>query len=101
MSVARDGAAAVAQADGSLLVSGGAGSGVVTATSEALDVTGAFVPAATMLEGRRDHASVRLEDGRVLVAGGTGNDGSATASAEIYDPATGSWSAVGAMAQPR
>src|SRR5262245_22735104 len=101
MSVARDGATAVAQADGRLLVSGGFGNGVVSATSEALDATGVFAPAATMLEARRNHASIELPDGRVLVAGGTTNSGSATASAEIHDPATGSWCAVGAMAQAR
>ena len=59
MSVARDGAAAVAQADGRLLVSGGAGSGVVAATSEALDATGTFVPAAPMLA---NHARVLAVD---------------------------------------
>ncbi|HEX6811236.1 MAG TPA: YDG domain-containing protein [Planctomycetota bacterium] len=42
-----------------------------------------------------------LDDGRVLVAGGTTNSGAATASAEVYDPTTSTWSAVGAMAQPR
>src|SRR5262245_48872732 len=101
MGVARDGAAAVAEADGRLLVSGGAGSGVVSATSEVLDASGVFAPAATMLEARRDHASIELPDGRVLVAVGTTNSGSATASAAIFDPATGSWSAVAAMAQAR
>ncbi|HEX6811550.1 MAG TPA: kelch repeat-containing protein, partial [Planctomycetota bacterium] len=84
-----------------MLVSGGANSGVVSATAEALDTTGTFAPSATMLEARRDHASVVLDDGRVLVAGGTTNSGAATASAEVYDPTTSTWSAVGAMAQPR
>jgi hypothetical protein len=38
--------------------------------------------------------AVRLLDGRVLVVGGEGDD---LTSAELYDPATGSWSATGKM----
>ncbi len=40
--------------------------------------------------------AVRLQDGRVLVAGGTGN-GPILSSAEIYDPAGGTWSLTGDM----
>jgi N-acetylneuraminic acid mutarotase len=40
-----------------------------------------------------------LSDGRVLVAGGYSQGGSSksTASAEVYDPSSGSWKAVGKM----
>ena len=38
--------------------------------------------------------AVRLLDGRVLVVGGAGDD---LTSAELYDPATGTWSATGKM----
>ncbi|MDW5596919.1 kelch repeat-containing protein [Conexibacter stalactiti] len=45
---------------------------------------------------------VALPDGRVLVAGGyPNNPGNTHASAELYDPATGSWTATGSMAAPR
>jgi Kelch motif len=36
-------------------------------------------------------------DGKVLVAGGTTGSGSAVASAELYNPATGKWTLTGAM----
>lgn len=52
---------------------------------------------------RGDFASVRLADGRVLVSGGSDGSGSFTwlTSAELYNPATGSWSPTGAMVHGR
>jgi hypothetical protein len=46
---------------------------------------------------RRDHAAVRLAHGEVLVAGRH----PALASAEMYDPTTDTWAAVGSMSVPR
>src|SRR5690348_5617963 len=50
------------------------------------------------------HGAALLENGEVLVAGGvspngspTGTNGSPTASAELYDPATGTWRSTGNM----
>ncbi len=37
-----------------------------------------------------------LPNGKVLVAGGYGNGGALT-SAELYDPASGSWTATGSL----
>src|SRR5690606_38784668 len=54
---------------------------------------------------RDNTTATALQDGRVLVAGGSagvGNPGSTTiATAEIYDPATGEFSTAGDMAVPR
>jgi hypothetical protein len=58
-----------------------------------------WLPTGSLNEARVEPAAVRLADGRVLVAGGLGNDCEATplggfscaaiSSAEVYDPATG------------
>lgn len=48
---------------------------------------------------RWGHVAVSLADGRVLLAGGEPNG--ATASAEVFDPATGQFTATGSMARPR
>jgi hypothetical protein len=55
-----------------------------------------------MTDLRTGHVALRLRDGRVLVAGGSGgalND--RIASAEVFDPATNTFGPVGPMAGPR
>jgi hypothetical protein len=46
-----------------------------------------------MLEGRKFHAATLMPDGRVLVVGDD--------SAELYDPATNTWSTAGELNLPR
>lgn len=47
-----------------------------------------------MKRARSGHAAILLQDGRVLVAGGTVADGTVTNSAEIYDPTSNTWTSV-------
>lgn len=60
-----------------------------------------------MAWARADHAAVLLPDGRVLVAGGNGYNASQggavaeLASAEVFDPASGIWSRLPDMPEPR
>ena len=58
---------------------------------------GSFRASATLAQARQLHTSTVLKDGRVLVAGGTGASAQALATAELYDPATGKWTAVPSM----
>jgi len=52
----------------------------------------------TMTAGRTQHTSTVLQDGRVLITGGFGPLGpSGYMTAEIYDPATGQFTATGSM----
>jgi len=51
--------------------------------------------------GRELHTATRLPDGRVLIAGGINSAGQTIASAEIYDPATRTFSSAGSMVTSR
>ncbi len=89
-----------------VLVAGGGGGTFTapqaTATSELYDpVQRAFVPGPTMAAPRTLHAAVRLNDGRVLVSGGSDSNGVITSTAELYDPATNAFVATGSMTTPR
>ncbi len=57
----------------------------------------------SMSTARADHTATLLQDGRVLVSGGRSADADAntSASAEIYDPALGTWSQTGSMTAER
>src|SRR6266550_3634306 len=46
---------------------------------------------------RDNHTATLLPNGKVLVAGGAGNISNFLNSAELYDPASGSWTATGSL----
>lgn len=69
-----------------------------------------FSPAGTMTSRRTQHTATRLADGRVLIVGGSSASVTRvggmsyfapTATAEIFDPATGTFTAVANMKWPR
>ncbi|OLC77984.1 MAG: hypothetical protein AUH78_03245 [Gemmatimonadetes bacterium 13_1_40CM_4_69_8] len=64
------------------------------------DLQGAFGSTGAMAAARSSHVAVRLDDGRVLVAGGI-NAMTRLATAELFDPGTGAWSSVANMNFPR
>lgn len=53
----------------------------------------------SMTVPRQGHSSTRLNDGTVLIVGGTSRDGSALPTAELYDPVTGKFKATGSMSE--
>jgi Galactose oxidase, central domain/Kelch motif len=69
----------------------------ITAAPAFAAVSGQWRPTGSMLEGRYQFTQTLLPNGTVLVAGGIGPDGNATAEAEIYDPTSGTWSQTGSM----
>ncbi|QSQ12052.1 Kelch repeat-containing protein [Myxococcus landrumensis] len=59
--------------------------------------------AGTMLERRAFHTATRLNDGKVLVVGGStsASFSGASATAEIFDPSSNSWSPTTSLQEPR
>ncbi len=79
-------------ADGRVLVIGGRSGGTSFATSELYNTTtGSFEAGPSMGVARAGHSATLLSDGKILVAGGD-----EAGSAEVYDPASNSFSAAGA-----
>jgi len=98
MTMARQGQAAVRLGDGRVLIIGGtvpftgkcamACIAPATASVEIYNPgTGKFSPAGSLAEPRADGRALLLNDGRVLVSGGNGQNGSLLSTIEIYDPA--------------
>lgn len=83
-----------------MLATGGVDGSEAFAVAELWDPqTERWTRAAPMREPRAHHASVRLADGRVLVAGGSSNGPAyGLASAEVYDPAADRWLALRSVA---
>ncbi len=94
--------------DGRVLIAGGVDMDIpeVLVSAELYDAaTGTFSPTGPMATARAGHTATLLSDGRVLIAGGRNLDGGrdwiALSSAELYDPATGTFSPTGPMATAR
>lgn len=88
--------------DGRVLIVGGVGAGwTFLASAEIYDpVSGAFAPTGSMQITRESNTATLLADDCVLVAGGHSGQRHSLeilASAEIYDPVSGSFEAVGSL----
>jgi N-acetylneuraminic acid mutarotase len=99
-------------ADGKVLVAGGSNdktSNTFLASAELYDpATGMWTATGSLSKAREFHTATRLLNGKVLVAGGRGTvvgpGGSSNipiSSAELFDPATGSWTATGSLLSTR
>jgi len=101
----RSGATATLLPNGKVLIAGGLTTpSAILATAELYDpLTNSFSLTGSMSDARNRHKAVLLASGKVVVVSG---DGSLTiteglASAEMYDPATGTFSTASMMATPR
>lgn len=111
MNVARVSARSVLLPNGTVLTMGGCilndCQGSTTRSAEIYNPnTGKWTVTGSMAKGRAEFVAVLLPSGHVLVAGGcTSYDVNGclgvTAAAELYNPATGSWSSTGAMRAAR
>ncbi len=96
--------------DGRVLVAGGTGADGAPLSSAELynPATGTWTSTGSLNDARSAHTATPLgdeisgsSDPRVLVTGGTGADGAPLASAELYDPDTGSWTRTGSLSTAR
>jgi hypothetical protein len=104
MATARANFTATLLQNGKVLVAGGGNlSGGLSSTEIYDPLTAAWTSTGSMHLPRMIHTAVLLPNGKVLVAGGCNSDcgTAATATAELYDPATGVWSFTGSMSTPR
>ncbi len=92
--------------NGRVLVTGGDDGSSALASAELYDpVTGAWSATGPMTTNRTSHTATLLPSGKVLVTGGiydvVGDVVPTLASAEMYDPVAGTWSATGLMTTNR
>lgn len=105
LGTARQGHTATLLQNGKVLVAGGFNAGAdQIASSELYDpATGAWSTTGNLIQRRDLQEATLLQNGKVLVAGGRPGGGSPAllASAELYDPTTGNWTATGSMSTTR
>jgi hypothetical protein len=108
MGMIRIGQTATLLPNGKVLLAGGMGYGENSLDSAELydPAAGSFSPTGPMGTARESHTATLLPNGKVLVAGGYSNadpayPGRSLAAAELYDPATGSFSPTGPMGTAR
>jgi N-acetylneuraminic acid mutarotase len=107
MSTARAAHSATLLPNGNVLVAGGSPDATnLLSSAELYDpTTGAWTMTGSMTTNRAFHTATLLPNGQVLVVGGApltnSRPGAAIPGAELYDPATGNWTATGAPNTPR
>jgi probable HAF family extracellular repeat protein len=112
MNIAREAHTATLLPDGRVLIAGGDVGAAAFASAELYDPdTGKFTATGSMGAARTYHTATLLPPstlrphGKVLIAGGDGTSrggpSTALASAELYDPDTGTFSATGSMSNGR
>jgi len=97
-------------ANGKVLIAGGYDGTEVLATAELFDpATGTFTPTGAMNTPRFQHTATLLNNGKVLITGGTNNlawlsgagEVGDLATAELFDPDTGTFTPTGTMSEVR
>jgi Immunoglobulin domain/Kelch motif/Galactose oxidase, central domain/Bacterial TSP3 repeat len=99
LNIARDSHTATLLTNGKVLVTGGNRSSDPSSAELYDPLTGTWTVTGSLSHGYSDHTATLLPNGKVLVAGGCPcrDNGGDNPSAEIYDPASGTWTPTGSM----
>jgi WD40 repeat protein len=91
--------------NGNVLVAGGFFDGGSLPSAELYDpASGTWTSTGSLTDRRAYHTATLLPNGKVLVAAGTGSNGisfTSLAGAELYDPASGTWTTTGSLGVER
>ena len=106
MATARNNQTATLLPNGKVLIAGGFIGGIATGSAELYDPsTGTWHGTGNLVTARYGHTATLLNNGLVLVAGGCCDAAQVSltslASAELYNPATGTWSQTASMLAAR
>jgi len=103
LNTARDSHTATLLSNGKVLVAGGVGGAYLTSAELYDPASGTWTATGSLNTARGQHTATLLPDGKVLVAGGTlnSNGNNSLASAELYDPVSGTWTATGSLTTAR
>jgi N-acetylneuraminic acid mutarotase len=99
LNLARGNHTATLLPNGTVLVSGGYNGSYLTSAELYNPATGTWTTTGSLNLARDGHTATLLPNGLVLVAGGMNNDNDnpVLASAELYNPATGTWTNTGSL----
>jgi len=86
---------------GALVTGGHAGSDPLDSAEQYDYTADTWTTVSPMLEARKNHAQVTLQNGKVLVCGGSKDDYNATNTVELFDPVGNAWVAQSPMNFPR
>jgi len=112
LNLRRDGHTATLLSDGKVLVAGGSvynggffGGSSIDSVELYDPASGTWTATGSLVTSRSGHTAELLPNGKVLVAGGLNTvypmHNTFLASAELYDPANGTWAVTGSMSTPR
>ncbi len=95
------GATATLLPSGKVLVTGANSNGISASLYD--PASGTWTATGSLAAPRYHHTALLLANGQVLVTGGTASESGTTplGSAELYDPATGTWTATGSLVGAR
>jgi N-acetylneuraminic acid mutarotase len=100
LATARNGHTATLLPNGMVLVTGGYNGGYLASAELYNPATGTWMATGSLATARDGHTATLLPNGLVLVVGGMNNDNienPVLASAELYNPATGTWTNTGSL----